>query len=128
MAVDKTIHVLVVDDYKAASQSLAIMLKHLGFTNVSTVDGGHAALDKIKTTPYGLILIDWDMEPMPGLELIKKIRANGSKVPVIMITANNSSENEAAAKAAGVNGFLGKHYPFFNIDVLRDKITAVLSA
>ena len=125
MAVDKTMNILIVDDYKTMLRIIRNLLKQLGFNNIDEASDGSEALQKAKKNSYGLIISDWNMEPMTGLQLLKEIRAdNGlSKTPFIMITAESKTENVVAAKQAGVNNYIVKP---FNAETLKSKMTSVL--
>ncbi len=128
MAVDKNMNVLVVDDYQTMIRIIKNLLKQLGFNNVDEATDGTAAYDLLTTKKYGLVISDWNMEPMSGLELLKKVRATGGndniqKVPFIMITAESKTENVIAAKQAGVNNYIVKP---FNAETLKTKIASVI--
>ncbi len=123
MAVDKNMHILVVDDYQTMIRIIRNLLKQLGFNNVDEATDGKAALEKISAKSYGLIISDWNMEPMTGLDLLKSIRGGGSKVPFIMVTAESKTENVLAAREAGVNNYIVKP---FNADTLKTKLSSVL--
>lgn len=123
MAVDKDMNVLVVDDYQTMIRIIKNLLKQLGFNNVDEATDGTMALTKIAAKPYGLIISDWNMEPMTGLDLLKKVRGDGNKVPFIMVTAESKTENVLAAREAGVNNYIVKP---FNADTLKTKLTSVL--
>ena len=125
MAVDKNMQVLVVDDYKTMLRIIGNLLKQLGFNNVDTATDGSMALQMMRRTAYGLVISDWNMEPMTGLQLLKEVRADGSlkETPFIMITAESKTENVNAAKQAGVNNYIVKP---FNAATLKGKMTAVL--
>ncbi len=123
MAVDKNMNILVVDDYQTMIRIIKNLLKQLGFNNIDEASDGQQALLKISEKPYNLIISDWNMEPMSGLDLLKTIRGSGSKVPFIMVTAESKTENVMAAREAGVNNYIVKP---FNADTLKTKLTAVL--
>lgn len=123
MTVDKNMNILVVDDYQTMIRIIRNLLKQLGFNNIDEATDGKAALEKIAAKPYGLIISDWNMEPMTGLDLLKTVRGGGSKVPFIMVTAESKTENVIAAKEAGVNNYIVKP---FNADTLKTKLTSVL--
>jgi len=125
MAIDMSMPVLVVDDYKTMLRIISNLLKQLGFANVEEAADGAEALEKMKRTGYGLIISDWNMEPMTGYELLLKVRADDSlkRTPFIMVTAESKTENVIAAKKAGVNNYIVKP---FNAATLKGKITAVL--
>ncbi|MBU6475998.1 MAG: response regulator [Alphaproteobacteria bacterium] len=123
MAVDKNMNILVVDDYQTMIRIIKNLLKQLGFINIDEATDGGAALEKIGAKAYGLIISDWNMEPMTGLDLLKNVRGSGNKVPFIMVTAESKTENVIAAKEAGVNNYIVKP---FNADTLKTKLTSVL--
>src|SRR6267378_5997611 len=105
MAVDLSMSVLVVDDYNTMIRIIRNLLKQLGFQNIDDASDGSAALNKMRAKKYGLIISDWNMEPMTGYELLREVRAdpNLATTPFIMITAESKTENVIAAKKAGVN-------------------------
>ena len=125
MAIDMSMPVLVVDDYKTMLRIISNLLKQLGFENVEEASDGTEALDKMKKSSYGLGISDWNMEPMTGYELLLKVRADDGlkRTPFIMVTAESKTENVIAAKKAGVNNYIVKP---FNAATLKQKITAVL--
>ncbi len=125
MAIDMSMPVLVVDDYKTMLRIISNLLKQLGFENVEEASDGTEALEKMKKSSYGLVISDWNMEPMTGYELLLKVRADDAlkRTPFIMVTAESKTENVIAAKKAGVNNYIVKP---FNAATLKQKITAVL--
>ena len=123
MAVDKNMNVLIVDDYKTMLRIIKNLLKQLGFNNVDEATDGAMALEKTNSKQYGLIISDWNMEPMTGIEFLKQLRSKGDHIPFIMITAESKTENVIAAKEAGVNNYIVKP---FNAETLKKKISAVL--
>jgi len=125
MSVDKNMNVLIVDDYKTMLRIINSLLRTLGFVNVDEATDGTMALDMFQKKHYGLVISDWNMEPMSGLDLLKKVRAlNDNKdVPFIMVTAESKTENVVAAKQAGVNNYIVKP---FNAETLKTKLSAVL--
>lgn len=124
MAVDPTMPILVVDDYKTMIRIIRNLLKQLGFTEVDEAGDGTEALQKLKSRRYGLIISDWNMEPMTGYELLKEIRQDDglNGTPFIMVTAESKTDNVIAAKKAGVNNYIVKP---FNAATLKNKIDAV---
>ncbi|MEZ5841538.1 MAG: response regulator [Hyphomicrobiales bacterium] len=124
MAVDTSMPVLVVDDYKTMIRIIRNLLKQLGFNDVDEASDGTEALEKLKQRRYGLVISDWNMEPMTGYELLKQVRADSGigKTPFIMVTAESKTENVIAAKKAGVNNYIVKP---FNAQTLKGKIDAV---
>ncbi|MCW2308160.1 two-component system chemotaxis response regulator CheY [Rhodobium gokarnense] len=103
------------------------LLKQLGFTDIDEASDGTEAFDKMQERKYGLVISDWNMEPMTGYELLKKVRAENSisKTPFIMVTAESKTENVIAAKKAGVNNYIVKP---FNAQTLKGKIDAVFAS
>jgi len=124
MAVDTSMSVLVVDDYNTMIRIIRNLLKQLGFENIDDASDGSAALNKMRGKKYGLVISDWNMEPMTGYELLKQVRSDPSisATPFIMVTAESKTENVIAAKQAGVNNYIVKP---FNADTLKTKIDAV---
>ncbi|MBO0345859.1 response regulator [Roseibium limicola] len=126
MALDLQMAVLVVDDYKTMIRIIRNLLKQLGFEDIDDAADGTEALEKMKQRRYGLVISDWNMEPMTGYELLKQVRADSglSKTPFIMVTAESKTENVIAAKKAGVNNYIVKP---FNAQTLKGKIEAVFA-
>jgi two-component system chemotaxis response regulator CheY len=127
MAFDTSMPILVVDDYNAMVRIIRNLLRQLGFTDVDDAADGSAALAKMTGKKYGLVISDWNMEPMTGYELLKQVRANPQTAgtPFIMITAESKTENVVAAKQAGANNYIIKP---FNAETLKHKIEAVFTA
>jgi two-component system chemotaxis response regulator CheY len=126
MAVDMNMNVLVVDDYKTMLRILRNLLKQLNFTNVVEATDGGQALEKLNSEDnFGLIISDWNMEPMTGIELLRKVRGDAKlkHLPFIMVTAESKSENVIAAKEAGVSNYIVKP---FNAETLKSKMVSVL--
>src|SRR5215475_11896467 len=100
---DKDIRILVVDDFEAVANTLKLQLRRLGFNNIDAVTTGAAAMEKIRANKdYQLILSDWNMNDVTGLELLAAVRADEklAKVPFIMVTGNANREQIVAAKQA----------------------------
>lgn len=127
MAVDKNMNILVVDDYQTMRRIIENLLKQLGFVNIEQATDGANALQVMRTSgkTYGLVISDWNMEPMTGLQLCKEVRADSqlNKTPFIMVTAESKAENVVAAKQAGVNNYIVKP---FNAETLKQKMSTVL--
>jgi two-component system chemotaxis response regulator CheY len=124
MAVDLSIPVLVVDDYNTMVRIVRNLLKQLGFENIDDANDGSAALSKMRLRAYGLVISDWNMEPMTGFDLLKAVRADPALAltPFIMVTAESKTDNVIAAKKAGVSNYIVKP---FNAQTLKSKIDAV---
>ncbi|GBD48308.1 two-component system chemotaxis response regulator CheY [Methylopila capsulata] len=124
MAIDHTMPVLIVDDYKTMLRIIRNLLKQIGFEDVDEAADGSEALGKMRDKRYGLVISDWNMEPMTGIELLREVRADDklNRTPFIMVTAESKTENVIAAKKAGVNNYIVKP---FNAQTLKAKIDAV---
>jgi two-component system chemotaxis response regulator CheY len=127
MAVDMSMPILVVDDYNTMIRIIRNLLRQLGFVDIDDAPDGSAALAKMAYKKYGLVISDWNMEPMTGFELLRQVRSNPAlnATPFIMVTAESKTENVIAAKQAGVNNYIVKP---FNADTLKKKIEAVFGA
>lgn len=125
MAVDMNMNILIVDDYKTMLRIIENLLKQLGFKNIQQATDGAAALKLMREANFGLVISDWNMQPMTGLQLLKEVRADDKlkATPFIMVTAESKTENVVAAKEAGVNNYIVKP---FNAETLKQKITAVI--
>lgn len=124
MSLNASTPILVVDDYKTMLRILRNLLKQLGFNNIDEATDGTMALSKLRSKHYGLVISDWNMEPMTGYELLKEVRADNKlgKMPFIMVTAESKTDNVIAAKKAGVNNYIVKP---FNAATLKTKLTSV---
>lgn len=125
MAVDLSMPVLVVDDYATMIRIVSNLLRQLGFSNIDTAMNGESALELMSTRRYGLVLSDWNMEPMTGLDLVKAVRNDQTlnDTPFIMVTAESKPENVVTAKLAGVDSYIVKP---FNAETLKRKLSGVL--
>ncbi len=125
MPVDLTTPILVVDDFGTMIRIIRHFLKHLGFRDVDDASDGAEALEMLRKKRYGLVISDWNMEPMTGYELLERVREDRhpSPVPFIMVTAESRTSNVIAAKNAGVDNYIVKP---FNAATLRGKIESVL--
>ena len=124
MAVDLTMPVLIVDDYNTMVRIMRNLLKQLGFEHIDDANDGAAALAKMHQRKYGLVISDWNMEPMTGYALLQQVRSDPglSTTPFIMVTAESKTENVIAAKKAGVSNYIVKP---FNAQTLKSKIESV---
>lgn len=125
MSVDKNMKVLIVDDYSTMLRILRNLLRQLEFANVDEANNGGDALQKLRESQFGLVISDWNMQPMTGLELLKEVRADAKlkHIPFIMVTAESKTENVVAAKQAGVSNYIVKP---FNAETLKTKMSSVL--
>jgi len=126
MALDPKMPVLVVDDYSTMVRIIRNLLRQLGFEDVDDAADGGSALEKMGAKRYGLVISDWNMEPMTGYDLLRRVRADPQieTTPFIMVTAESKTENVIAAKKAGVNNYIVKP---FNAQTLKAKIEAVFA-
>ena len=125
MAVDRNMQILIVDDYKTMLRIIRNLLRQLEFQNIDDASDGGDALQKLQQRTYDLIISDWNMEPMTGLQLLREVRRCDRlrHIPFIMITAESKTENVVAAKQAGVSNYIVKP---FNAETLKGKIEMVL--
>jgi two-component system chemotaxis response regulator CheY len=123
MALNPSMPILVVDDYQTMIRIIRNLLKQLGFEDVDDAPDGATALGKLRQKKYGLVISDWNMEPMTGYDLLRQVRNEEEMrdTPFIMVTAESKTENVIAAKKAGVNNYIVKP---FNAQTLRSKIEA----
>jgi two-component system, chemotaxis family, chemotaxis protein CheY len=126
MTLDFSMPVLVVDDYSTMVRIIRNLLQQIGFKDIDDAANGNAALDKMHGKRYGLVISDWNMEPMTGYELLKEVRQDPAlaRTPFIMVSAESKTENVIAAKKAGVNNYIVKP---FNAQTLQSKIEAVVA-
>ena len=124
MPVNANAPILIVDDYQTMLRIMHNLLKQLGFSNIEEANDGSSALEKLKTGSYELIVSDWNMESMTGLDLLKEVRSDRDlkHIPYIMIAAENKNENMIAAKEAGVTNYIVTP---FNALTLKSKLQSV---
>ncbi len=127
MAIDKTMKVLIVDDYKTMLRIIRNLLKQIDLNDVDEASDGGEALTKLRAGNFGLVISDWNMAPMTGLELLQQVRGDTrlKTTPFIMVTAESKTENVVAAKQAGVSNYIVKP---FSAETLREKIEKVVHA
>jgi two-component system chemotaxis response regulator CheY len=120
-------NILVVDDFSTMRRIIKNLLHDLGYQNVSEADDGNTALPMLRTGKFDFLITDWNMPGMPGLELLKIVRADSalSKLPVLMLTAEAKREQIIEAAQAGVNGYVIK--PFTAV-TLKEKIDKIFSS
>jgi len=125
MAVDMNMKILIVDDYKTMLRILRNLLRQLNFNNIDEATDGAMALQKLREESFGMVISDWNMEPMTGIQLLREVRSDEKlkHLPFIMITAESKSENVIAAKEAGVSNYIVKP---FNAETLKTKMASVL--
>jgi two-component system chemotaxis response regulator CheY len=126
-SIDLGMPVLIVDDYKTMLRIIRNLLKQLGFENIEEASDGNQALAKLRDKRYGLVISDWNMRPMTGLELLKQVRSDShlDEVPFVMIAAENKADNAKAARRAGASGYLVKP---FNAVTLKTNLISVIGS
>lgn len=112
MAIDKSQPILIVDDYAPMLAIIRTLLRQLGFDAVDEASDGTMALAMLRRRRYGLVISDWNMRPMNGLDLLRRIRADDAleDLPFLMVTAESGTENVIAAREAGASGYLMKPF------------------
>lgn len=125
MPVDTNMKVLIVDDYKTMLRIVRNILRQLNFSNVDEAMDGSEALEMLRSEDYGLVISDWNMEPMTGIELLREVRSDDrlKSLPFIMVTAESKTDNVRIAAEAGVSNYIVKP---FNAETLKSKLTSVL--
>jgi two-component system, chemotaxis family, chemotaxis protein CheY len=127
MAVNSSTPILIVDDYNTMIRIIRNLLRQLGFEQIDEANDGSSALAKMRSRQYGLVISDWNREPMTGYDLLQVVRNDPelSGTPFIMVTAESKTQNVIAAKKAGVSNYIVKP---FNAQTLKSKIDAVFGA
>jgi two-component system chemotaxis response regulator CheY len=127
MSLNTNMRVVIVDDYTTMLRILRNLLRQLNINNVEEANDGDAAYHVIQKTAPDLIISDWNMAPVTGLDLLRKVRADAKlrHIPFIMVTAESKTENVIIAKQAGVSNYIVKP---FNAETLRAKIASVFPA
>lgn len=126
MAIDRDIKILIVDDFATMRRIIKNLLRDLGFENTDEAEDGAKALPKLQNGDYKFVITDWNMPAMPGIELLKAIRADTrlQDLPVLMVTAEQRREQIVEAAEAGVNGYIVKP---FTATMLKEKIERIFA-
>ena len=124
MTLDKKMRILIVDDYTTMLRILRNLLRQLDMVNVDEAQNGEEALFMLRKETFDLVISDWNMQPMTGIDLLRQVRADAKlrRIPFIMVTAESKTENVIVAKQAGVSNYIVKP---FNAETLRMKIESV---
>jgi two-component system chemotaxis response regulator CheY len=127
MAIDYSTPILVVDDYRTVARIIKRLLAQAGFANVDEAVDGEEALARMKERKYGLVISDWHMAPLNGLELLQKVKGDEAlkDIPFVLVSAEEAPENMATARAAGAVGYVVKP---FDASTLKARIESVLRA
>jgi two-component system chemotaxis response regulator CheY len=124
MQLNLKVRVLVVDDFPTMRRIVRSLLRQLGFENVDEAENGEDALKKLRSAEYGLVISDWNMPVMEGLELLKHIRNDPQlkDIPFLMVTAEAEKEKVIEAIKSGVDNYIVK--PFTG-DALKEKLEKI---
>jgi len=124
MAIDRSLNILVVDDFPTMRRIVRNLLKELGFEHIDEAEDGANALAKLRAGNYQFVVSDWNMPNMDGLTMLQNIRSDAAltKLPVLMVTAEAKKENIVAAAQAGANGYVVKP---FTAATLEEKLTKI---
>ncbi len=125
---DTEMKILVVDDFSTMRRIIKNLLRDLGFNNTSEADDGLTALPMLKSGKFDLLVTDWNMPGMQGIDLLKAVRADDDEslknIPVLMVTAEQKKEQIIDAAQAGVNGYIVK--PFTAL-ILKEKLEKIFA-
>lgn len=124
---DLDMRVLVVDDFATMRRIVKNVLKQIGFTNIDEADDGKSALKELKKEAYDLVLCDWNMPEMPGIDLLVAVRADDQlkEIPFVMVTAEAQKDNILEAVKAGVTNYVVKP---FTADTVEQKLKKIFDA
>lgn len=116
--------ILIVDDFATMRRIIKNLLRDLGYHNITEADDGNSALPLLQTGNFDFLITDWNMPGMPGIDLLKTVRATPklAKLPVLMVTAESKREQIIMAAQAGVNGYIVKP---FNAGTLKEKLDKI---
>jgi two-component system, chemotaxis family, chemotaxis protein CheY len=122
--------ILVVDDFSTMRRIIKGLLQDLGFSNITEADDGLTALPLLRAGNFDLLITDWNMPGMQGVELLRQVRADErlKKLPVLMLTAEAKREQIVEAAQAGVNGYVIKPFTATTLKEKIDKIFVVKSS
>jgi len=121
---NKDMKILIVDDFSTMRRIIKNLLRDLGFTNTVEADDGNTAVPILKAGGIDFLVTDWNMPGMQGIDLLRYVRADEklSKMPVLMVTAEQKREQIIEAAQAGVNGYIVKP---FTAATLKEKIDKI---
>ncbi|QEP43184.1 response regulator [Ectothiorhodospiraceae bacterium BW-2] len=124
------IKILIVDDFSTMRRIIKNLLRELGFTNTAEADDGLTALPMLESGDFDLLITDWNMPGMQGIDLLRKVRATPklAKMPVLMVTAEQKKEQIVEAAQAGVNGYIVKPFTAGTLKEKLEKIFQRMSA
>ena len=122
--------ILVVDDFSTMRRIVKNCLQEIGYTEIQEADDGNTALPMLQSGSFDFLITDWNMPGMPGLDLLKAVRADAklAKMPVLMLTAEAKREQIIEAAQAGVSGYVIKPFTAATLKEKIDKILATKAA
>ena len=108
MPAEKDLKILVVDDFSATRAIVINYLSKLGYKNTVEAEDGFSALARLKSVLFDLVVTDWSMSDMSGLDLLKQMRADSdlTHIPVLMVTSEDLQGNIVTAIKAGLNDYI----------------------
>ena len=126
MPIDTDMKILIVDDFAATRKIIFNTFAQLGFNNTDEEDDGFSALVRLKSALFDLVVIDWKMSKMSGMELLKQIRAdpNLKHIPVLMVSNDDLQENIVAATKAGLNAYIIRP---FEVKTFAEKLEKIFN-
>jgi len=126
MPIDTDMKILIVDDFAATRKIIFNTFAQLGFNNTDEEDDGFSALVRLKSALFDLVVIDWKMSKMSGMELLKQIRAdpNLKHIPVLMVSEDGLQENIVAATKAGLNAYIIRP---FEVKTFAEKLEKIFN-
>lgn len=125
-SVSRDIPILVVDDFSTMRRIVKTCLKQLGFENIQEAEDGQVALSKLQSSEFKLVVSDWNMPNMMGIDLLRAVRGDEKlkAIPFLMVTAEAQKENVLEAAKAGVSNYIVKP---FTADQLQAKLEAIFN-
>lgn len=120
-----SLKILIVDDFATMRRIMKNILKQLGYTNITEADDGTTALEEMKRGSFDLIISDWNMPKMTGLDLLKLVRSDPvyKDIPFLMVTAEAQKQNVIEAVQAGVSNYVVKP---FTAEAIADKLGKII--
>lgn len=126
MAMDMSMKILIVDDFATMRRIMKNILKQIGFSNITEADDGTTAYEELKKGQFDMIISDWNMPKMTGLDLLKKVRSDEDLkgLPFLMVTAEAQKQNVIEAVQAGVSNYVVKP---FTAEAITEKLEKIFN-
>ncbi len=115
--------ILIVDDSSTMRRIIINTLSRIGYTDVVEAEHGKAGLEKLNQGGVEMIITDWNMPEMDGLEFVQTVRGQNPNIPILMVTTNAAKEDIVQALQSGVNNYVVKP---FTPETLKEKIESLL--